>query len=329
MTRRETESDPHEKPRCPQCHKTSHIMKTGFRKTRSGPNQRYRCKACGISFTRRPFKHIMYPPEIISNAMTLYNLGYTKPEVANILSRKYRVRVPVQTIHSWTRRYQDICTFIKLRKKYSLDPKTTIKSRKLHHVQVYDFKFHELKINLAARRFPEIRKYVLAMFDHCPNHLYSVEGPRCSSLRINFKPRKVTKYNNAPRLAELGLLFAKNIKKRHEKVQDFMLVSDSATIATELPVFLEPDEITKSEQQFLGLEITEPLTGHIDILQVRFNQIHILDFKPKARKDDRRAAEQVFLYTLALSKRTNIPLDNFTCAYFDDRNYYQFKPKVV
>lgn len=271
----------------------------------------------------------MYPPEIISNAMTLYNLGYTKPEVAGILSRKYRVRVPVQTIHSWTRRYQDICSFMKLRKKYTLEPKTTIKSKKLYHVQIYDFKFHDLKLNLAAKQFPEIRRYIRNMFDSCPNHLFSAEGPRCSSLRIEFKPRKVTKHNNAPKLAQMGLLLAKTNKKRHEKVQDFMLVNDSATIATEPPVFLQPSELTKSEKQSLDLKLAEPLTGHIDILQVRLNQIHVLDFKPEARKDDRRAAEQVFLYSLALSKRTDIPLENFTCAYFDDRNYYQFKPSFI
>ena len=326
MTRRVTENDPPAKPRCPHCRKTSNVIKTGFRETRSGPNQRYRCRACRRSFTGRPVKNIMYPPEVISNAMTLYNLGYTKPEVAGILSRKYRVRVPVQTIHSWTRRYQDICTFIKIRKKYTLDPKNTIKSKKLHHVQVYDFKFHDLKLNFAARKFPEIRRYVKDMFDSCPNRLFKAESPRCSSLRINIKPKKAIKNNNAPRLAQFGLLLASTNKQRHGSVQNFMLVNDSATVTTELPVFLQPGEITNSERQSLGIEITEPLTGHIDILQARFNQIHVLDYKPDVKKADRRAAEQVFLYTLALSKRTNIPLENFICAYFDDRNYYQFRP---
>ncbi|UCG70586.1 MAG: hypothetical protein JSV09_06095 [Thermoplasmata archaeon] len=59
-------------------------------------------------------------------------------------------------------------------------------------------------------------------------------------------------------------------------------------------------------------------------MQVRFNNIHVLDYKPDAKKGDKRAAEQVFLQVLVLSKRTNISLRNFTCAYFDDANYYQF-----
>ncbi|MEE9151613.1 MAG: PD-(D/E)XK nuclease family protein, partial [Thermoplasmata archaeon] len=156
--------------------------------------------------------------------------------------------------------------------------------------------------------------------------LFRAEGPRCSTLRIDIKPIRVTKYNNAPKLAEFVLHLAKTGKDRHEKVQDFMLVNDSATIAMELPVFLESNELTKKEQKAYGIELSDTLTGHIDLLQVRFNQIHVLDYKSNAKKRDLKAAEQVFLYTLALSKRTKTPLKNFTCAYFDDRNYYQFKP---
>ena len=111
-------------------------------------------------------------------------------------------------------------------------------------------------------------------------------------------------------------------------MQDFMLFNDSATIAVELPIYLHPNELIKRQQNAYGIDLSDTLTGHIDILQVRFNQIHVLDYKPDAKKSDRKAVEQVFLYALALTKRTNIPLENFTCAYFDERKYYQFRPKV-
>ena len=166
------------------------------------------------------------------------------------------------------------------------------------------------------------------MFNHCPNKIFERGEPRCSSLRIDIKLKKVTKYNNASKLAEFALTLSKTKKERHKKVQDFMLINDSATITIEVPVFLYPNEITKYQRKVIGIELGDTMTGHIDILQVRFNQIHILDYKPDAKKGDKKAAEQVFLYALALSKRTNIPLENFTCAYFDDRNYYQFKPIV-
>ena len=97
-------------------------------------------------------------------------------------------------------------------------------------------------------------------------------------------------------------------------------------MAIEVPVYLYANELTKSEEKRYGLELKEPLSGHIDILQVRWNKIHVLDYKPDARINDKSAASQVFLYALALSKRTGIPLNKITCAYFDDNNYFQFLP---
>ncbi len=323
-----SENKSSEIPYCPNCYKKINVIKIGHRRTKSDVFQRYKCKTCNKTFTERPLKHVTYPPKIIFTAISAYNRGHTKRETASILSRNYRIDVPVQTIHSWLRRYKSICTFTNLRQKYSLDPKTVIRSKKLHHVQIYNFKYHRLKLNLAAKKFPELKHYINGIFDHCPNELFRKDSPRCSSLRIDIKPRKVTKYNNAPKLAEYALNLAKTNKERHEKVQDFMLINDSATIATELPVFLHPSELTKKQKKTYGIKLPDTLTGHIDILQVRFNQIHVLDYKPDAKFSDRKAAEQVFLYTLAFNKRINVPLQNFTCAYFDESNYYQFKPVV-
>jgi transposase-like protein len=302
------------------------VVKMGPRKSKNFTFQRYKCKACSKTFSNRPVKHLTYPPRIIFTSISLYNLGNTKRQVAGILSKKHEIDVPIPTIHSWLKRYQNVCTFASLRKRYRIDQTTIIKSKKLRHVQVYNFKYHQLKLNFAAKNFPELRNFVKEMYIHCPNKLFRSEGPRCSSLRIEIKPRKDTKHNNAPKLAEYALYLAKTNRDRHQKVQDFMLINDSATVAVELPVFFNPKELTNKEKRTYGIKLSRTLTGHIDILQVRFNKIHVLDFKPDARKDDRRAAEQVFLYTLALSKRTKIPLSSFICAYFDDRNYFQFNP---
>jgi ATP-dependent exoDNAse (exonuclease V) beta subunit len=101
-----------------------------------------------------------------------------------------------------------------------------------------------------------------------------------------------------------------------------------ATIAVEVPVYLYPGELTTQDQKKIGVSLQEPLTGHIDILQIRWDNIHILDYKPDARMTDKPAAEQLYLYALALSKRTKIPLTQISCAYFDDTNYYEFAPLV-
>jgi ATP-dependent exoDNAse (exonuclease V) beta subunit len=107
-------------------------------------------------------------------------------------------------------------------------------------------------------------------------------------------------------------------------VENFLLANDSTTVAIEVPVYIKPNELTKTEQKDYSLSLDEPLSGHIDILQQRFEKIHILDYKSDAKNTDTTAAEQLFLYALAFSKRTGIPLRKIVCAYFDEKNYFQF-----
>jgi len=53
-----------------------------------------------------------------------------------------------------------------------------------------------------------------------------------------------------------------------------------------------------------------------------------LDFKPEAAKE-RYAMAQLFLYALALSVRTGIWLRNFVCGWFDEKDYFEFRPADV
>jgi hypothetical protein len=94
-----------------------------------------------------------------------------------------------------------------------------------------------------------------------------------------------------------------------------MLANDSATIAVEVPVYLFPNEAPE-------LKLTDVLTGHIDVLQVRYGKVWILDYKPEA-KHETRAKFQLYLYSRALSARTGIPLRYFGLAYFDDKDYFE------
>ncbi len=266
-------------PSCPFCKKDTMVVKIGMGKSKHDVFQRYKCKSCNKTFSDRPLKNITYPPKIIFTAISLYNLGNTKKQITSILTKRFNIEVPIPTIHSWLKRYQNVCTFINLRRKFVLDPKSLIRSRKLHHVQVYNFKYHQLKLNLAAKKFPQLRYYIVNIFDNCPNELFRAQGPRCSSLRIPIKPRRATKQNNAPKLAEFALFLTRATKDRHKEVQDFMLINDSATVIAELPAFIHPDEISRAEKKTYGIEISDTLTGHIDILQVRFDRIHVLDYR--------------------------------------------------
>ena len=312
--------------KCNKFHKSNNIIKYGTRKTNLGKTQIYLCKNCNSRFTANPFIRHNYSATIILNTISTYNLGYTISQTNNIINRKYKIKLPQSTIHSWLKRYSDICTFTtKLRKRYKLDPKSLIQFKKFHHQQIYEFKFHTLKTNIAGKTFPTLRNYIRSLPTKCPNEPFQ-HGPRCSSLRINIKPQKTTKHNNAPKLTELALTLVKNNRERHQQVENFFLTNDSTTIAIEVPVFLYPGELTKNELNTIGINLQEPLTGHIDILQVRFNKIHILDYKPNANKNDKATIDQLFLYALALSKRINIPISKIDSAYFDDKNYYQIQP---
>ena len=312
-----SDPDPKSKPqpKCPNCNR-SNTIKFGFRKTGQGKIQTYQCKKCNRRFSTSDLKNIRYPPQMILNSISTYNLGHTIEEVNKTINRRFRTKTPRSTIHSWIKRYSDICTFTStLRNRFTLDPNTIIYSKKFHHQQVYEFKYHQLKTNIAGKTFPQLRSYLKAIPNKCPNEPFQ-HGPRCSKMRIHVKPEKTGKSNQAPKLAELALILANTNHERHEKVENFFLTNDSATIAIEVPVYLYPNEF--------DINLTEPLSGHIDILQVRFNKIHILDFKPNVNQRDNKTVDQLFLYALALSKRTGIHLENFICAYFDQNNYFQF-----
>ena len=74
-------------------------------------------------------------------------------------------------------------------------------------------------------------------------------------------------------------------------------------------------------------EIPKLITGHIDFLQIRNGSVHILDYKANAAKE--RPIEQLTLYALALSRLTGLRLFHFKCAWFDEKDYFEFFPLHV
>ncbi len=315
--------------KCPYC-KSKMIIKKGKRKIKQDKIQIYQCKTCKKYFSENKLKHKSYKPNIILNSITTFNLGNSIKETNKIINHRFKTKVPESTIHFWIKNYSDICTFSRLRKKYKINPKKLIKSKKFYHQQVYEHKFHTLKLNIAAKRFPNLRKYIINIQNKCPNYLFkNKQSIRCSNINSNIKLKisefqKLTKENNALKLCKLALCLAKKNNERHQKVEEFMLINDSATVAVEVPVFLFKMELEKYKLKGL-LDINQTITGHIDIIQVRYNKIYVLDYKAQIEKQ-RDVAIQVFLYTLALSKRTNINLENFVCGWFNDKSYYEFSP---
>lgn len=309
--------------KCPHCSSSKKVVRAGFRKTTQSQIQRYKCKSCQKSFSIKPLPRTSYPPKIIFSAISTYNLGHSPIDTIKIINRRFKTQIPKSTLFSWLARYKDICTFARLRKHYTIDPKEIIFSKKFHHQQVYEFKYHKLKLNILGKQFPTLKSYLTSLPDGVDNLLFK-DSLRCSDFPFDIplpKPR-IKKYaaNNATKIASFGKELAKTNRERHQAIEDFFLINDSATIATEIPVFLTPREAKAHK-----VSIPRTLTGHIDIIQVRGKKIRILDYKPDA-KGDRQTEKQLFLYTLALGERTSAPLTNITCAYFGENGYFQFQP---
>lgn len=166
----------------------------------------------------------------------------------------------------------------------------------------------------------DIVRFIQDVPKTCPNELFnddSGETKRASALDLNIRDDSdiYKTRNQACRLAELSLKANKNRKRRHEDVEEFMLSCDTATIATELPVWYYDKTLQSS------------ITGHIDLVQSRGGKIFLLDYKPGAEK--KSPLSQLYAYSRAFSYRTKTPLEKIRAAWFDKNNYIQFSPSEV
>jgi len=244
------------------------------------------------------------------------------------------------TLANWLTEFSELCRFARMRefamKKFS--PKDMVITATLVHRQLYRYRFHRAKADLTIkeeyqhRKFTPVKEFLELVPSECP-HQYFQDGSRASETPLTFSKTQMivrAKQNYATRMAAFVLQSVKDRKLRHEAIQKFFLACDSVTIATEVPVYLTRDDLLHMQTQ-LGFEINGDLpkliTGHIDILQIRNGQVHLLDFKPKAEKE--KPIEQLTLYAMALSRLTGLRLFEFKCAWFDEKDYFEFFPLHV
>jgi transposase-like protein len=340
---------------CPSC-LSKNIKKHGIQKNKLQNYQRYYCNNCKKTFSLQE-KNKTYPINIILTALSLYNVGYSQSQIINKISRKFKIKPSQKTISNWLNNYRNVCTFHKLRKQaielYS--PEEMIETHVFMHNNLpYKFQIHKAKLALLFNsdiynnKFTNIKKFeqpINSYFEKIPTGEFPHHIFKPKLLNQNSKEKlgrssqlkfetlefvKLQKQNLANELAGLALNLAKTNRDRHQSVQDFMLINDSTTIATEIPVYLTNDDIkyflTKGFHIPLENQQT-PITGHIDIVQIRNGLIHILDYKPEADKIN--PINQLTLYALALASRTRLALRDFKCAWFDENNYYEFFPLHV
>jgi len=301
-------NDFHEEvPACPKCSGADSVVKSGTRDIREDTVQIYLCNDCQRKFSKRKLANISYPPRLILRALTYYNQGHSLNETTKFMNRRYKVKIPRSTLTSWRERHGPGLPFNRLRDRYELDPNKNIRTRKLFHPQPLLFKVHGLKLNLKGLEFPQLKQYIYSMLDERHDHIFQdKKALRCSYVARDLEPPEVSKRtvkdSPACKMTNLALELARTKGERHQKIEEFFLINDTATVAVEMPVY-----ITRSRLRDLGLKPTGPLIGHIDILQVRNKRVHIMDYKPEAKKE-KNVVTQLWLYAELLSARTKIDL---------------------
>lgn len=325
---------------CPYCEGTD-ISKKGKRKKKHETVQLYYCKHCERKFVPGITKNKTYPLRVVIDALTMHNRLNTLEEAAKTVQETYGVSVKGQTVANWLKTYEAYLPFLRMRafvgKHYKR--KEAIEETRFFHGQIYDFRYHRAKLDLILEehfkhyRFKPLKDFLELVVAECPHQLFKTTKNRASEYKNVFnldQVKIVSKDNAAVRTANFVLQAVANNKLRHEKLQEFMLANDSVTVATEVPVLLEPDDIHhfRHELNFdIPLDIEKSITGHIDFIQVRNGMIHILDYKPSARKE--KPIDQLTIYALALSRLTTIRLYHIKCAWFDKENYFEFFPLHV
>ena len=126
-----------------------------------------------------------------------------------------------------------------------------------------------------------------------------LSGPCASSTEICHTLKPKQKNSIIPKLTKLVLTTSQKPKSAHETVEQFFLINDSTTVCSEFLVFINPKEMD-------SLNIDIPLTGHIDLIQIKYNKLYILDYKPNLRHPEQYVS-QLQLYKIAIHKRTTIP----------------------
>jgi hypothetical protein len=319
-------------PACPECRST-YVVKKGRRRNRHRILQLFHCNECTHRFSVAPGKNKTYPLKVILEAISAYNLGNSLTDTQRIVRNRFHLDVPERTTRSWLKTYSAFTTYARMRAaaKKLFPPAKLIRSLALNHQQVYRCQVHEAKLELllpsaSGRDFSRFKNYLGTVWHGFPHHLFQATEHRSSKFPLDLRPPITRKENHATRMAALVLPSAPTNKARHETLQRFMLLNDSVTVAVEVPVYLGREDVAYYRSRGFNMDIESDLiTGHIDFIQVRNGYIHLLDYKPEAKKE-KHAHVQLTIYALALSRRTRLPLKDFKCGWFDEDDYFEFFP---
>ncbi|MFH2022041.1 MAG: hypothetical protein ABIJ33_02030 [Patescibacteria group bacterium] len=279
--------------KCPYCLSTNH-KKRGFRQKKLERVQLYLCLNCQKTFTPQITKGKHYPLDIMLDAISTYNLGYSLEATCKIINRRqasqqaenhlvesldkqtevYTITLQPSTLSHWLEETTELCRFARMRqyalKKYAPRDlpdgrRAMVATATLAHRQLYRYRFHLAKCQLIIaddfkhRHFGPLREFLQMVPGECP-HQYFQDGLRASETPMTFSKKQMivrAKQNYATRICSFVLQSVKDRRQRHEALQKFMLANDSVTVATEVPVYIMRDDLEHLQTQ-LGFEMYLP-----------------------------------------------------------------------
>jgi transposase-like protein len=257
---------------CPYCGGTD-VIKKGTREKKYETVQLYYCKHCQKKFTPLVTKGKTYPIKVILDSLTLYNRFYSLENAADKITEKYGLTVSPQTISNWLEDFKEYLPFLRMRdfveSKY--DRRDILVESKMFHKQIYDFKYHRAKTDCILEdtyrhyKFKPLQEFLELIVAECPHGVFKETEKRASHYKgvFDLEQVKITPKNNfAVKNTRLVMQAVDNNKLRHEVLQEFMLVNDSVTVATEVPVLLDEDDI-RHYQDELGFKVPIDLKSEI------------------------------------------------------------------
>src|SRR6266852_2435456 len=128
---------------CPKC-SSKFTIKKGRRQNRFRILQIFQCRECLYKFTAAAGKNKTYPPRVILETVSAYNLGNSVSKTQSTVRKRLHVDIPEGTIRSWIRAQKPLTTYARFRglgrKLFEVD--AMIRSFILRHKQVYRFQLH-------------------------------------------------------------------------------------------------------------------------------------------------------------------------------------------
>ena len=117
----------------------------------------YLCRneECARTFTAQDVKGKHFPLNVVIEAMSYYNLGFSLEETCRIINKKFSIDPLPETLSAWLNEYKELCRYERLR-PYAVkmcSPKDTIEVVSMAHRQLYRFRYHRPKTALMLTEF--------------------------------------------------------------------------------------------------------------------------------------------------------------------------------